>query len=121
MSENYFANSSIHKLLILENFYNSNELIKIANLISKQNNLNSHEILLLAGFYFRVDDIKKLKEIIKTRLPSQFDKRSIINNFSKQSNMYNQIQKLNVILASKIYNLINEDSLINNSLIKKYF
>ena len=115
LSEKYFANSSIHKLLILENFYNSNELIKIANLISKQNNLNSHELLLLAGFYFRVDDIKKLKEIIKTKLPSQFDKRSIINNFSKQSNMYNQIQKLNVILASKIYNLINEDSLINNS------
>ncbi len=115
LSKKYFANSSIHKLLILENFYDSNELIKIADLISKQNNLNSHELLLLAGFYFRVDDIKKLKDIIKTRLPNQFDKSSIINNFSKQSNMYIQIQKLNVILASKIYNLINEDNLINNS------
>ena len=115
LSENYFSNSSIHKLLILENFYNSNELIKIADLISKKNTLNSHELLLLAGFYFRVDDTKKLKEIIKTKLPSQFDKSSIINNFSKQNNIYNQIQKLNFILASKIYNWINEDSLKNNS------
>ena len=115
LSENYFSNSSIHKLLILENFYNSNELIKIADLISKQNTLNSHELLLLAGFYFRVDDTKKLKEIIKTKLPSQFDKSSIINNFSKQNNIYNQIQKLNFILASKIYNWINEDNLKNNS------
>ena len=115
LSENYFSNSSIHKLLILENFYNSNELIKIADLISKKNTLNSHELLLLAGFYFRVDETKKLKEIIKTKLPSQFDKSSIINNFSKQNNIYNQIQKLNFILASKIYNWISEDSLKNNS------
>ena len=115
LSEKYFINSSIHKLLILENFYNSNELIKIADLIYKKNNLNSHEFLLLAGFYFRVDNFEKSKEIIKTKLPNQFDKSTIINNFSNKNNMYSKIQKINVILASKIYNLINE----NNSKMKK--
>ena len=116
LSGNYYNNSSIHKLLILENFYNSNELIKIADLIYKNNNLNSHELLLLAGFYFRVDNFEKSKEIIKTKLPNQFDKINIINDFSNENNIFNKIQKLNVILASKIYNLINEDnSKINKS------
>jgi len=117
LSEKYFINSSIHKLLILENFYNSDELIEIANLLFKKNNLNSHEFLLLAGFYFRVDNFEKSKEIIKTKLPNQFDKSTIINDFSNKNNMYNKIQKINVILASKIYNLINE----NNSKINKSY
>ena len=117
LSEKHFINSSIHKLLILENFYNSDELIEIADLIYKKNNLNSHEFLLLAGFYFRVDNFEKSKEIIKTKLPNQFDKNTIINDFSNENNMFNKIQKINVILASKIYNLINE----NNSKINKSY
>ena len=92
-------------------------LIKIADLIYKKNNLNSHEFLLLAGFYFRVDNFEKFKEIIKTKLPNQFDKNTIINDFSNENNMFNKIQKINVILASKIYNLINE----NNSKINKSY
>ena len=116
LSGNYYNKSSVHELLILENFYNSNELIKIADLIYKNNNLNSHELLLLAGFYFRVDNFEKSKEIIKLKLPSQFDKINIINDFSKKNNIFKKVQKLNVILASKIYNLINEDnSKVNNS------
>ena len=116
LSEKIYINSSIHTLLILENFYNSDKLIKIADSIFKNNNLNSHELLLLAGFYFRVDDFEKSKEIIKTKLPSQFDKNSIINDFSHKNNIFNKIQKLNVILASKIYNLINEENLkVNKS------
>ena len=116
LSEKQYFNPSIYKLLILENFYNSNELIDIANEIYKKNNLNSHEILLLAGFYFRINNFEKSKEIIKTKLPSQFEKIKIISEFSDKDNMYNKIQKLNFILASKIYNLINEDNLkINKS------
>ena len=116
LSENHYINSSIHELLILENFYNSNELIKIADLIYKNNNLNSHEFLLLAGFYFRVNNFEKSKEIIKTKLSNQFDKNNIINDFSSENNIFNKIQTLNLILASKIYNLINEDnSKINKS------
>ena len=115
-SEKRYFNPSIHELLILENYYNSDELIDIANEIYKKNNLNSHEILLLAGFYFRVNNFEKSKEIIKTKLPSQFEKIKIISEFSDKDNMYNKIQKLNFILASKIYNLINEDNLkINKS------
>ena len=117
LSEKQYFNPSIYKLLILENFYNSNELIDIANEIYKKNNLNSHEILLLAGFYFRINNFEKSKEIIKTKLPSQFEKIKIISEFSDKDNMYNKIQKLNFILASKIYNLINED----NSKINKSF
>ena len=116
LSEKHYFNPSIYELLILENFYNSNELIDIANEIYKKNNLNSHEILLLAGFYFRINNFEKSKEIIKTKLPSQFEKIKIISEFSDKDNMYNKIQKLNFILASKIYNLINEDNLkINKS------
>jgi tetratricopeptide (TPR) repeat protein len=72
---------------------------------------------LLAGFYFRVDNFEKSKEIIKTKLPNQFDKKTIINEFSNENNIFNKIQKINVILASKIYNLINE----NNSKINKSY
>ncbi len=116
ITKEYYINTSIHKLLMLENFYNSDELIEIADLIYKNNNLNSHELLLLAGFYFRVDDFEKSKEIIETKLPNQFDKIDIIDNFSNENNMFIKIQKLNVILASKVYNLINEDnSKINKS------
>ena len=117
LSETHFVNSSIHKLLILENFYSSDKLIKIADSIYKNNNLNSYDFLLLAGFYFRVNDFEKSKEIIKTKLPSQFDKVNIINNFSEKNNIYNKVQKLKSILASKIYNLINED---NSKLNKSY-
>ena len=116
LPKKYYNNSSIHELLILENFYNSDELVEIANIIYKNNSLNSHELLLLAGFYFRVNNFKKSKEIIKTKLPSQFDKSRIINNFPNENNVFNKVQKLNVILASKIYNFINEDnSRINKS------
>ena len=117
LSEKNYVNPSIHKLLILENFYKSDDLIEIANLIYKKHNLNSHELLMLAGFYFRVDNLEKLEEIVKTKLPSQFDKVNIINNFSEKNNIYNKVQKLKSILASKIYNLINED---NSKLNKSY-
>ena len=116
LSEKHYINSSIHELLILENFYNSSELLQIADIIYKKGNLNSHELLLLAGFYFRVDNFEKSKEIIKTKLPSQFDKMKIINNFSNENNIFKKIQKLNFILASKIYGLtIQNNPTINKS------
>ena len=115
--ENHYINASIHELLILENFYNSNKLIKIADLIYKNSNLSSHEFLLLAGFYFRVNNFEKTKKIIKTKLSNQFDKNNIINDFYSENNIFNKIQTLNLILASKIYNFINE----NNSKINKSY
>ena len=78
--------------------------------------MNSHELLLLAGFYFRVDNFEKSKEIINLKLPSQFDKINIIKEFSNKNNIFKKVQKLNAILAYKIYNMINEDnSKINDS------
>ncbi len=116
LSEKHYINSSIHELLILENFYNSNELLQIADIIYKKGKLNSHELLLLAGFYFRVDNFEKSKEIIKTKLSSQFDKMKIINNFSEEDNIFKKVQKLNFILASKIYGLtIQNNPTINKS------
>ena len=72
--ENHYINSSIHELLILENFYNSNKLIKIADLIYKNSNLSSHEYLLLAGFYFRVNNLKKLKKLLRQNYQTNLTK-----------------------------------------------
>ena len=70
---------SLYKLLILENFHNSKKLIKIADFIYDDAYLNSHEYLLLAGFYHRLNNIEKFKKIINTKLSDQFDKRYIID------------------------------------------
>ena len=113
-STKHYSNSSIYELLILENFYNSDELIEIADILYKNEKLNSHELLLLAGYYFRVNNFEKSKEIINAKLPNQFDKDSIIRDFSKENNMFNKILKINVILASKIYDLINNDNFKTN-------
>lgn len=109
-SKTHYINTTIYELLILENFYNSSELVKVADSIYEKNDLKSHELLLLAGFYFRVNNFEKSKTIIKTKLSSQFDKDSIINDFSRENNTFSKIQTLNLILASKVYNFINEDN-----------
>jgi len=117
LSERHYFNTSIHKLLILENFHNSNKLIGIADAIYKGKNLNSLESLFLAGFYFRVNNFERSKEIINTKLSNQFDKNSIISNFSNVNNMFSKLQKLKTILASKLYNFVNE----NNEKINKFY
>ena len=106
----HFKQSSIHELLILENFHNSKKLTKIADLIYNKSNLNSHDLLLLAGFYYRVKNINKFNNIIKKQLSGQFDKLYIINHFMDTDNMYNKVPNLHVILASKIYNIINKNN-----------
>ena len=59
-----FKKDSLYKLLILENFHNSKKLIKIADFIYDKTDLNSHEYLLLAGFYYRLNNVEKFKKII---------------------------------------------------------
>ena len=66
---------SIYKLLILENFYASKKLKKIVDETINLKNLNNNDLLLLAGYYFRVNDIDKFKTIIQKNLPNQFDKK----------------------------------------------
>ena len=95
---------SIYELLILENFYNPESLKEIADNIYTSKDLNSNDVLLLAGFFFRLNDFKKFNNIIKTKLSNQFDKESIIKNFSSKDNIFYMKPNLNIILASKIYN-----------------
>ena len=103
-----FKKDSLYKLLILENFHNSKKLIKIADFIYDEAYLNSHEYLLLAGFYYRLNNIKKFKKIINTKLSDQFDKRYIIDSFPHYDNIFYKIPTLHVILSSKLYEMINE-------------
>ena len=109
--EKNLKNTSIHKLLILENFHDSKKLTKIADAIYKKDNLNIQDTLLLAGFYFRVQNIEKTKKLILTKLSDQFDKFYIIKNFSKKENTFNRVQTIQDILAFKIYNDLNETNL----------
>ena len=103
--------SSIYKLLILENFYDAKKLKEIADENYKLKNLTNNDLLLLAGYYFRLNDIQKFNIIIEDRLSNQFDKKYLIKNFSVTENIFYKIPSLRIILASKIYNNIN----INNS------
>ena len=107
----YLKKTSIHELLILENFHNSKNLLKIADFVYKNSNLNSHDLFLLAGFYYRANNINKFEKIIHTKLSDQFDKHFIINNFSSYGNIFNKTPELQVILASKIFNIINDVNL----------
>ena len=102
-----FKKDSLYKLLILENFHNSKKLIKIADLIYDDAYLNSHEYLLLAGFYYRLNNIEKFKKIINTKLSDQFDKRYIIDSFPHYDNIFYKLT-LHIILSSKLYKMINE-------------
>ena len=102
---------SIYKLLILENFYASKKLKKIVDENINLKNLNNNDLLLLAGYYFRVNDIDKFKTIIQKNLPNQFDKKLLIKNISKTKNIFSEVPDLNIILASKIYNNVKVNNL----------
>ena len=102
---------SIYKLLILENFYGSKKLKKIVDKNINLKNLNNNDLLLLAGYYFRVNDIDKFKTIIQKNLPNLFDKKLLIKNITKTKNNFNEVPDLNIILASKIYNNVKVNNL----------
>ena len=102
---------SIYKLLILENFYASKKLKKIVDENINLKNLNNNDLLLLAGYYFRVNDIDKFKTIIQKNLPNQFDKKLLLKNIYKTKNIFNEVPDLNIILASKIYNNVKVNNL----------
>ncbi len=95
---------SIYELLILENFYKPESLKEIADKVYKSNDLNNNDVLLLAGFFFRLKDFEKFNNLIQTKLSNQFDKEFIIKNFSYHNNIFYKKTNLNTILASKIYN-----------------
>ena len=105
-----FNNTSLHELLILENFYNNNKLKKIADFIYNNELLNQNDYLFLAGFYLRLDNLEKFNEIIKTKLSNQLDKKSITTNFLLKKDIFSQTPNLHVILSSKLYNIAIEEN-----------
>ena len=98
---------SIYKLLILENFYESKKLKKIADKNFQLKNLTNNDLLLLAGYYFRLGDIEKFNTIIYDRLPNQFSKDFLVKKFSTTKNIFNDVPDLKTVVASKIYNNVN--------------
>ena len=105
-----FNNTSLHELLILENFYDNNKLKKIADFIYNNELLNQNDYLFLAGFYLRLDNLEKFNEIIKTKLSNQLDKRLITTNFLLKKDIFSKTPNLHVILSSKLYNIAIEDN-----------
>jgi tetratricopeptide (TPR) repeat protein len=103
-------NISIHELLILENFYDNTKLNKIANFIYYNNLLNPNDYLFLAGFYFRQNNLKKFKDVIKTKVSNQFNRQLITKNFLLKNDIFSQKPNLPIILSSKLYNIAINDN-----------
>ena len=105
-----FNNTSLHELLILENFYDYKELNVIADFIFNNQLLNQNDYLFLAGFYFRHGNLEKFNEIIKTKLSNQLDKKLITKNFILKNDVFSQTPNLQVIMSSKLYNIAIEEN-----------
>ena len=103
-------NTSLHELLILENFYDFKELNVIADYIFNNQLLNQNDYLFLAGFYFRHNNLEKFYEIIKTKLSNQIDKKLITKNFLLKNDVFSQTPNLQVIMSSKLYNIAIEEN-----------
>lgn len=95
----------LYKLFILENFYDNNQLIKIANYHFKLNSLSNIDLLFLAGFYLRLNETEKFEEIILNRLPNNFDKYYILKKFSSIDNIFYKRVNIQTILSSYLYNI----------------
>ena len=105
-----FNNTSLHELLILENFYDNKELNVIADFIFNNQLLNQNDFLFLAGFYFRHGNLEKFNEIIETKLSNQLDKKLITKNFILKNDVFSQTPNLQVIMSSKLYNIAIEEN-----------
>ena len=103
-------NTTIHELLILENFYDNSKLNKIADYIYYNKLLNYNDYLFLAGLYFRQNNLEKFNEIIKTKISNQFNKKLITQNFFLKNDTFSQTPKLSVILSAKLYNIAIENN-----------
>ena len=103
-------NTTLHELLILENFYDDKKLNKIADYIYYNKLLNHNDYLFLAGFYFRQNNLEKFNEITQTKISNQFNKQLIAKKFLINNDIFRQIPKLSVILSAKLYNIAIENN-----------
>ena len=101
---------SLQKLLILENFNDIKYLKEIADYNFNLNNYSNNDLLMLAGFYFRLNDKEKFNKIINNNLSDHFDKKLIIKKFSTYKSIFLKKPNLKTILASQIYNVANMNS-----------
>ncbi|MDA8687449.1 tetratricopeptide repeat protein [bacterium] len=97
-------NTTLHELLILENFYNKKNLNIIADFIYNNVLLNQNDYLFLAGFYYRNSNLEKFNKIIESKLSNQIDKKLIAKNFIFKNDIYSKTPNLHTILSSKLYN-----------------
>ena len=105
-----FNNTSLHELLILENFYDYKELKIIADFIFNNQLLNQNDYLFLAGFYIRHSNLETFNAIIKTKLSNQLDKKLITKNFLIKNDVFSQTPNLQVIISSKLYNIAIDEN-----------
>ena len=103
----------IYKLMILENFYNTSKLVKIADYNFKITSLSNIDLLFLAGFYLRLNDIKKFEEIIKNRLPYNFNKDYLLKKFSSLDNIFYKKISFQTILSSYLYKIAYNSNIQN--------
>ena len=97
-------NTTLHELLILENFYDRKNLNIIADFIYNNVLLNQNDYLFLAGFYLRHSNLEKFNQIVETKLSNQLDKKLIAKNFIFKKDIYSKTPNLHNILSSKLYN-----------------
>ena len=95
----------LYKLMVLENFYDIEELKKIANYNLNLKHLSNINLLFLAGYYYRLNDIKTFENIIKNKLSEKFDKDYIIKNFNSANNLFIKTPSLQSILSLYLYNI----------------
>ena len=95
----------VYKLLVLENFYNIKQLKKIADYNLNLKSLSNIDLLFLAGYYFRLNNLDQFKKIIRNRLSDQFDKDRIINDFSSTNNIFYKIPNFQTILSLYLYHI----------------
>jgi len=95
----------VYKLLILENFYNIKQLKKIADYNLNLKSLSNVDLLFLAGYYFRLNNIDQFEKIIRNRLSDQFDKERIIKEFSSTNNIFYILPNFPTILSLYLYDV----------------
>ena len=113
--------TSVHQLLILENFYDPESLKEIAIYNTELTSISNIDLLLLAGFFYRINDMKNFKNIIIKKLPDTFDKNHILNNFNSNNNFFKNKQSLQNIISGYLYNVafnLQKHNEINISYIK---
>jgi len=95
----------VYKLLVLENFYNINQLKKIADYNFNLKSLSNIDLLFLAGYYFRINNLDQFEKIIRNRLSDQFDKEQIIKDFSSTNNIFFKTPSFQTILSLYLYDI----------------